>query len=71
MPGRPGSVLWDRRRPAYKAVVADADAVRVDHCPAQPNATVDEFHECDEALRKHPDVIAALAGAGSPTCRWC
>ena len=30
----------------------------------QPNATADEFHDCDEALRKHPDVIAALARRG-------
>ena len=27
-----------------------------------PNFTVDEFHAVDEAMRKHPDVIAALAG---------
>jgi primary-amine oxidase len=30
----------------------------------QPNATVDEWHECDEAMRRHPDVIAALAERG-------
>ena len=30
----------------------------------QPNATVDEWHECDEAMRRHPDVIAALADRG-------
>jgi len=29
-----------------------------------PNFTVDEFHAVDEAMRKHPDVIAALAGRG-------
>ncbi len=30
----------------------------------QPNFTVDEFYEIDEAMRKHPDVIAALAERG-------
>jgi primary-amine oxidase len=30
----------------------------------QPNATVDEWHECDEAMRRHPDVVAALAERG-------
>ena len=30
----------------------------------QPNATVDEWHECDEAMRRHPDVIAALVERG-------
>ena len=29
----------------------------------QPNMTVDEFHECDEALRRDPRVIEALAAA--------
>ena len=30
----------------------------------QANFTVDEFVECDELLRAHPDVIAALAKRG-------
>jgi primary-amine oxidase len=30
----------------------------------QPNATVDEWHDCDEAMRRHPDVIAGLAARG-------
>ncbi len=29
-----------------------------------PNFTVDEYHEVDEAMRAHPDVIAALAARG-------
>ena len=29
-----------------------------------PNFTMDEFHAVDEAMRTHPDVIAALAGRG-------
>jgi len=30
----------------------------------QPNMTVDEWHECDEMLRRHPAVIGALASRG-------
>jgi primary-amine oxidase len=30
----------------------------------QPNATVDEWHDCDQAMRAHPEVITALAGRG-------
>jgi primary-amine oxidase len=30
----------------------------------QPNMTIDEFHEADETLRQHPDVIAGLAKRG-------
>ncbi|MDT7626220.1 MAG: primary-amine oxidase [Pseudonocardiales bacterium] len=30
----------------------------------QPNATVDEWHDCDQAMRAHPEVLAALAKRG-------
>jgi len=30
----------------------------------QPNATVDEWHDCDAAMRRHPEVLAALAERG-------
>jgi primary-amine oxidase len=30
----------------------------------QPNITLDEWHECDEMLRRHPAVIEALASRG-------
>ena len=30
----------------------------------QPNMTVDEWHECDAMLRRHPAVISALASRG-------
>jgi primary-amine oxidase len=30
----------------------------------QPNATVDEWHDCDADMRRHPDVLAALAKRG-------
>lgn len=51
----------------YKAVVSLTDD-RVEsftHIPGvQPNFTVDEFVECDQVLRNHPEVIAALAKRG-------
>ena len=51
----------------YKSVVSLTDD-RVDsfeHVPGvQANFTVDEFIECDQVLRSHPDVIAALAKRG-------
>jgi primary-amine oxidase len=31
---------------------------------AEPNMTVDEWHECDEMLRQHPRLIEALAARG-------
>ena len=62
------AVLWNREdNQAYEAVVdLTADAtVSWTHVPgATPNFTVDEWHECDEAMRAHPDVLAALAARG-------
>jgi primary-amine oxidase len=52
---------------AYRAVVSLADGVIVtwEHLPGQqPNVTVDEWHECDEMLRDHPALVAALARRG-------
>ena len=42
------------------------DAVlSIEHIPdVTPNFTVDEFHEVDDALRQHPDVIAKLRERG-------
>jgi primary-amine oxidase len=56
-------VCWSRDDGAvYKARV-DLDGDRVtgwDHVPdGQPNMTVDEFAECNEALRREPRVIEA------------
>src|SRR5690348_4717889 len=51
----------------YKGVVSlDDDRVEsFDHIPGvQANFTVDEFLECDELVRKHPEFIAALAKRG-------
>lgn len=61
-------VCFDRAANAtYKAVVSVADGrtESFDHLPGvQPNFTVDEFEECDRVLRRHPDVVAALARRG-------
>ncbi|WP_415046341.1 primary-amine oxidase [Gordonia sp. (in: high G+C Gram-positive bacteria)] len=62
------AVLVERAANAtYKALVSldDGTVLRWEHVPGvQPNVTVDEWHEADEALRSHPDVIAALAARG-------
>ncbi len=66
---RSRTVLWNREDgAAYVAVTSltdDAllawDEVASD---GRPNATVDEWHDCDEAMRSHPDVIAALESRG-------
>ena len=50
----------------YKSVVSLTDdrVESFEHIPGvQANFTVDEFDECDQLLRAHPDVIAALAQA--------
>jgi primary-amine oxidase len=62
------AVCWNRSDgQAYKARVSlSAEAVLAwEHLAGQePNMTSDEWHECDEMLRAHPQVIAALAGRG-------
>ena len=62
------AVVWDTRDGlAYVAVLSVSDETLLAWEPQpgrQPNATVDEWHDCDEAMRRHPDVIAALAGRG-------
>ncbi|MCD6054944.1 MAG: Cu2+-containing amine oxidase [Rubrobacteraceae bacterium] len=46
-------------------VCCEGRVVSWEHCPGeQPNITVDEFHECDEALREDPRVAEALAVRG-------
>jgi primary-amine oxidase len=61
-------VLWNTLDGAvFKALLSLTDDEVLSWTPQpgrQPNATVDEFHECDEAMRKHPDVIAKLAERG-------
>jgi primary-amine oxidase len=65
---RARAVVWDTRTgTAYVAVLSLTDdaveswQARPGH---QPNATVDEWHDCDEAMRAHPEVLAALAARG-------
>jgi primary-amine oxidase len=51
----------------YKATVSLTDDAVLSwtHLPGvQANFTVDEWDECDRAMRTHPDVIAALARRG-------
>ncbi len=61
-------VCWNRDDGrAYKALVSLTDdrVASWRHEPdGQPNMTVDEFHECDRALRREPRVIDALARRG-------
>jgi primary-amine oxidase len=68
VPRRSLSVLWNRQtNQTYEAVV-DLVADRVDswlHRPGVcPNFTIDEYHDVDEALHKHPEVLAHLEARG-------
>ena len=67
------SVLWDRAdNKAYEAIVELAEAgagddavVSFDHVPGvTPNFTVDEWHDCEVAMKADPTVVAALAERG-------
>jgi primary-amine oxidase len=61
-------VCWNRDDgQAYRALVSLTEdrVVNWRHEPdGQPNMTLDEFRECDEAMRREPRVIAALTGRG-------
>jgi primary-amine oxidase len=62
------AVCWNRADgQAYKATVSltGGQVTAWEHLPGQqPNMTGDEWHECDEMLRGHPDYIAALERRG-------
>jgi primary-amine oxidase len=67
------AVCWNTEDgQAYRAVISlDATppsggaVTGWEHLPGQqPNMTLDEWHECDEMLRSHPALIAALARRG-------
>jgi primary-amine oxidase len=62
------AVCWNRADgEAFRAVVSIRDAAVTgwEHLPGQqPNMTVDEWHECDEMLRAHPQLVDALARRG-------
>ena len=61
-------IFFERTNNAtHKGVVSLTDdrVESFEHIPGvQANFTVDEFVECDQELRNHPDVIAALAKRG-------
>jgi primary-amine oxidase len=61
-------VCWNRADgQAYRGTVSltGDEVASWEHLPGQqPNMTVDEWHECDEMLRAHPAVIAALGRRG-------
>ena len=61
-------ICWDTADGrAYRALVTlpDGEVSHWQHLPGvQPNMTVDEWHECDEMLRRHPALISALARRG-------
>src|SRR3954463_6496560 len=68
-PAREAEILcWNRDDgDAYKAVVSVTDdrVVSFEHRPGeQPNMTIDEFHEVNDALRHDPRIVAALAERG-------
>jgi primary-amine oxidase len=62
------AVLWNRADNQTWEAAVDLTGDRVvswKHVPGvTPNFTVDEYHEVDEAMRAHPEVIAALAERG-------
>jgi primary-amine oxidase len=62
------AVLWDTRDgAAFVATVSLTGDALTGWQPQpgrQPGATPDEWHECDQAMRVHPDVIDALAARG-------
>ena len=62
------AVVLDRaENQTYEATVdlTNDAVVSFEHIPGvTPNFTMDEFHAVDEAMRTHPDVIAALAERG-------
>jgi primary-amine oxidase len=63
------AVCWDTRDGrAFRARVRlpEGTVGSWDRLPdgQEPNMTVDEWHECDEMLRRHPRLIEALAARG-------
>ena len=62
------AIVWEvSDGTAYVAVLSlsgDSERSWAAQPGKQPNATVDEWHECDETMRAHPAVIAGLAERG-------
>ena len=69
------TVLWDRGTSRTFEAVVDlpADAVLCfAHVPGvTPNFTVDEWHDCDDALKGKPEVTEALAARGITDIDLC
>ncbi len=68
VPRRSLSVFWDRRDNQTQEAAVDLAAGKVEtltHIPGvTPNFTVDEWHDCEDAMKSEPRVIAALAQRG-------
>lgn len=68
LPRQAKAVLWNRTdNNAYEAVVdvGAGNVVSFTHIPGvTPNFTVDEWHECETAMKADPRVAAALAERG-------
>jgi primary-amine oxidase len=68
VPRKALAVLWNREDNQTWEGVVDLTADTLaswTHVPGvTPHFTTDEYHEVDEAMRAHPDVIAALAARG-------
>ncbi|MDR2321559.1 MAG: primary-amine oxidase [Microbacterium sp.] len=62
------SVLWRKQtNEVYEAVVnlTDDTVESWTHVPGvTPNFTIDEYHDCDHAMKENPEVRAALADRG-------
>jgi primary-amine oxidase len=62
------SVFWDRRDNLTKEAIVDLSAgaiVSVTEIPGvTPNFTMDEWHDCEDAMKREPRVVAALAERG-------
>ncbi len=68
VPRRSLSVFWDRQDNQTREAVVDlvwgvVDSV-IEIPGVTPNFTVDEWHECEHAMKAEPRVIAALAERG-------
>lgn len=68
VPRRSLSVFWDRQDNLTREAVVDLDVGTVESLievpGVTPNFTVDEWHECEHAMKAEPRVAAALADRG-------
>lgn len=68
VPRRSLAVLWDKAQGEVYEAVVNLSAGELEswtHRPGvTPNFTVDEYHECDRALRRHPEIVTKLRQRG-------